>query len=60
LNAYNAAVCLARLGKTDEAYKRLEEAEQKQQVGTGNLVFDLCWDWNDERFKTIAKRVLGQ
>jgi tetratricopeptide (TPR) repeat protein len=56
LSAYNAAVCLARLGKTDEAYKRLEEAEQKQQVGTGNLVFDLCWDWHDERFKEIARK----
>ena len=55
-DTYSIARGLARLGKTDEAYRQLDEASKNGKVNAANLVFDLCWDRHDARFQPIARK----
>ena len=52
---YVASV-LAHLGKMDEAYTWLDKAYKEGKLGQ-SLWGDVCWNRNDERFKTIASKV---
>jgi len=55
-DAYTIATFLARLGRKEQAYDRLEEVDKRGEIEPGNLAFDLCWDKNDERFKAVARK----
>ena len=55
-NLYNIATLHARLGHKDEAYVWLREA-CKQKAFTEGLMFDLCWDHDEEQFKEIARSI---
>jgi Tfp pilus assembly protein PilF len=46
---------LAHLGRTAEAYERLERACEKGELNA--LWFDVCWDHKDERFRRIAEKI---
>ncbi len=53
---YDIATTYARLGDKKNAYEYLERACERQAFTQG-LMFDLCWDHNDEHFKRIAKGI---
>jgi tetratricopeptide (TPR) repeat protein len=53
---YYIATLYARLGEKDKAYAYLKEACEKRAFDKG-LMFDLCWDHNDEQFKAIARGI---
>jgi tetratricopeptide (TPR) repeat protein len=53
---YALATFSARLDDMDQAFKFLEQANQNEYCFE-SLMYDLCWDHNDERFKTFVKKV---
>ena len=53
---YDIATIYARLGNRPLAYEYLEKACERKAFTQG-LMFDLCWDHNDEQFKAIARRI---
>ncbi len=55
-NLYEIATLYARLGNKPEAYTYLREACEKKAFEQG-LMFDLCWDHNDQEFIAIAKGI---
>jgi serine/threonine protein kinase len=53
---YDIASLYARLGDKPKAYEYLEKACEQRAFPSG-LLFDACWDKNDERFQAIARRI---
>src|SRR5256885_4318445 len=53
---YEIATLYARLGDKQNAYAWLRKA-CAQKAFTEGLLFDLCWDHNDEEFKAIAREM---
>lgn len=53
---YYIATVYAQLGEMDNAYKTLSEACERKSFTQG-LMFDLCWNHDDQRFKAITKRI---
>jgi len=53
---YEIATLYARLGDKQNAYAWLKKA-CAQKAFTEGLLFDLCWDHNDEQFKAIARGI---
>ena len=46
----------AHRGEMDKAYEYLEKAFERHYC-LEHLLFDLCWDRNDEWFKSFARRI---
>ena len=53
---YYIASMYAHRGEMDKAYEYLEKAFERHYC-LENLLFDLCWDRNDEWFKSFARRI---
>jgi len=53
---YYIASMYAHRGEMDKAYEYLEKAFERHYC-LEHLLFDLCWDRNDEWFKSFARRI---